>query len=60
MNQRKVIQITTACFVGEADQQQPYLSTIALCDDGTMWERDNYGNPWRQIDNVPQPEGAQP
>ena len=27
----------------------------ALCNDGTVWVRDNYGSGWGQIEEIPQP-----
>ena len=44
---RKVIQIDTALT-------DKLVLVVALCDDGTMWSRDNRTD-WKQLPPVPQP-----
>ncbi len=48
---RKVIQIATMCHAG-SDQTGPFYSTVALCDDGTVWEF--HQNVWQYFPPIPQ------
>lgn len=52
---RKVVQITATGVVENAMTQCEFV-IHALCDDGTMWWRDNRGSGWVCIDDVPQDE----
>jgi hypothetical protein len=47
---RKPIAITTAC--GFSPECGTMSSTIALCDDGTMWGLD--GRQWNELPPIPQ------
>ena len=37
MSKRKIVQVSAMCHAG-SDQTSPYYSTVALCDDGTVWD----------------------
>ena len=54
--ERKVIQISTMCHAG-SDQSSPYYGTVALCDDGTMWDGMLHNGvfSWTQLPPIPQP-----
>lgn len=47
---RKIIQIQLGRVVGELDLY------LALCDDGTVWQQDNYDKTWTQLPPIPQDE----
>ena len=47
---RKVIQIVSATY--EDEQYGRIVGLIALCDDGTIWNRPSRGSQWEQL-NVP-------
>ena len=54
---RKVIQIAITDCTDEGSDV--FRRTLALCDDGTMWEllfRDAEQAEWRRVPNVPQPD----
>lgn len=55
MSQRKIVQISTACHAG-SDQTSPYYGTVALCDDGTVWDGmfDGGRFVWKQLPPIPQ------
>ena len=55
---RKIIQIATSNAMNKTNKIE---TIIALCDDGTLWQRSVeiddvrvYGGDWFQIKNVPQ------
>lgn len=56
INQRKIVQITTAVVPGMDNMSNPVFSIYALCDDGTLWMGD--GNGW--WNQVPGPEHLSP
>lgn len=55
---RKIIQIATSNAISENNKIE---TIIALCDDGTLWQRSIeidevrvFGGEWFQIENIPQ------
>ena len=55
---RKIIQIATSNAMSENNKIE---TIIALCDDGTLWQRSieidevrAFGGEWFQIENIPQ------
>lgn len=55
---RKVIQISNTTVVGDGMHFGNNVSTIALCDDGTVWEYlwpiNNGNGIWQQLPPIPQ------
>lgn len=49
---RKIIQIAT-CGVANTRNTQCDQIILALCDDGTLWGKDNVSADWEQIPTVP-------
>jgi hypothetical protein len=47
---RKIIQIQLDRVVDGLDLY------LALCDDGTVWQQDNYDKTWTQFQPIPQDE----
>jgi len=56
---RKTIQIAIAGVENTASTQCNYI-TVALCDDGTIWEMANRRNEWQQLPEIPQGELQKP
>lgn len=62
IEQRVVTQLS-AVFVKEGSySNSDYVHYVALCNDGTMWFREDAAQAWRKLQNVPQPapEGDKP
>lgn len=54
-NQRKVIQLT-AVFIKEGSYANyDGIQYVALCNDGSMWVKDEQALQWTQLAEVPQP-----
>lgn len=53
---RKIIQITTKVWERQdgPDIHYPVVEIVALCNDGTVWQRDNMGSGWIKIEEIPQ------
>ena len=52
---RKVIQITTSVSIAASGGASGCeVSTIALCDDGSMWDLEYGSRKWNRLPNVPQ------
>ena len=51
---RKIIQITSSCMP-ETEFSPVESRTVALCDDGTVWEIHNFKNGWLKLPPIPQP-----
>jgi hypothetical protein len=47
---RKIIQIQLGRVVDGLDLY------LALCDDGTVWQQDNYDKIWEKLQPIPQDE----
>ena len=53
--QRVVTQLSTV-FVKEGSYSNcDYIHYVALCNDGTMWFKEDGSHEWQEIQNVPQP-----
>lgn len=48
---RKIVQI--AAFARGAYEYNWEIGILALCDDGSLWERGTYYD-WRRLPNIPQ------
>lgn len=51
---RKIIQITSDCMP-ETEFSLVESRTVALCDDGTVWEIHNFKDGWLKLPPIPQP-----
>lgn len=52
---RKIIQISN-CGVANNQSTQCNYVTVALCDDGTVWENRDSDGHWREYAQIPQYE----
>lgn len=52
---RRVIQITATGVVENASTQCEFV-LHALCDDGSIWWRDNRGSGWVRVSDIPDGE----
>lgn len=57
-NKRKIVQVSAAVTtVDKVDEYLEYQAAesyvVALCDDGTVWEYNEYGN-WNKLSDIPQ------